>query len=110
MVDRPAEQVEAGLLFLALELDPEHRTLAELTQRMSANDPHRREKEAGAVDQAAASLGDRTRKTTVRAPHDRTAHTATRCGAFSTGRIRPGGRWRSASGTAARPPSTARPM
>ena len=66
MVDRPAEQVEAGLLFLALELDPEHRTLAELTQRMSANDPHRREKEAGAVDQAAASLGDRTRKTTAR--------------------------------------------
>ena len=56
MVDRPAEQVEAGLLFLVLELDPEHRTLAELTQRMSANDPHRREKEAGAVDQAAASL------------------------------------------------------
>ena len=27
-----AEQVEAGLLFLVLELDPEHLTLAELTR------------------------------------------------------------------------------
>lgn len=51
-----AEQVEAGLLFLVLELDPEHLTLAELTQRMSGDDPHRREKEAGAVDRATASL------------------------------------------------------
>ena len=51
-----AEQVEAGLLFLVLELDPEHLTLAELTQRMSGDDRHRRKKEAGAVHRAAASL------------------------------------------------------
>lgn len=51
-----SEQVEAGLLFLVLELDPEHLTLAELTQRMSGDEPDRQEKEAGAVDRAAASL------------------------------------------------------
>lgn len=51
-----SEQAEAGLLFLVLELDPEHLTLAELTQRMSGDAPDRREKEAGAVDRAAASL------------------------------------------------------
>ena len=51
-----AEQVEAGLLFLVLELDPEHLTLAELTQRMSADAPRRRREEASAVDHAVASL------------------------------------------------------
>lgn len=37
MVDRPAKQVEAGLLFLVLELDPQNLNLADLTQRMSAS-------------------------------------------------------------------------
>ena len=55
-VNRSVEQVEAGLLFLVLELDPRHLSLAELTQRMSANGVHRREREAVAIDQAAAGL------------------------------------------------------
>lgn|GEM_PF-3146828 len=52
----PEEQVEAGLLFLVLELEPEHLSLPELTRRMSAKAPRRRAREAGAVAGAAASL------------------------------------------------------
>lgn len=51
-----AEQVEAGLLFLVLELDPEHVGLAELSRRMNVESLQRQRKEANAVDRAAASL------------------------------------------------------
>lgn len=51
-----AEQVEAGLLFLVLELDPEHLSLADLTQRMSERSSRARESEASSIHRAATSL------------------------------------------------------
>jgi len=44
-----AEQVEAGLLFLVLELDPEHLSLADLTRRMSEKSSRGEEGEASRV-------------------------------------------------------------
>jgi len=50
------EQVEAGLLFLVLDLDPEHLTVAELGRRMAPADPRRREEESVAVERAVGRL------------------------------------------------------
>ena len=53
---RSAEPVEAGLLFLVLDLDPEHLSVAALAQKMMAKDPRRRDEEMEAVARAVASL------------------------------------------------------
>lgn len=52
------EQVEAGLLFLVLDLDPEHLSVVELEQRMTAHDPCRREAEIATVTRAVEHLRD----------------------------------------------------
>lgn len=52
----PVERVEAGLLFLVLDLDPEHLSVVELEQRMTADDPRRREAEIATVGRAVERL------------------------------------------------------
>ena len=51
-----AEEVEAGLLFLVLELDPEHLSVVELGRRMSADNPRRRKAEMATVGHAVERL------------------------------------------------------
>jgi hypothetical protein len=48
------EQVKAALLFLVLELDPEHLSVEELSERMAVDEP----KDLPAVSRAATSLMD----------------------------------------------------
>ena len=53
---RGSQPVESGLLFVVLELHPEHLSLAELAQRMSGGSVKSKDEEASDIYDAAASL------------------------------------------------------